>query len=74
MGWRRVYLHTVEEDRGQLISGHGDGPEPAGEADLRPHDDSDPQAMRCAEQVYLDRERALYRKLHGEPAAPYMLS
>jgi len=72
MGWRRVYVFTIEAGREQLETGAGEGVEPLEERDLDPHDYSDHEALMRANRAYLEWEIALIDQLPGEPAAAYM--
>jgi rhodanese-related sulfurtransferase len=72
MGWRRVYVYTIDADRGDLQSGPGNAAEPLEDRDLDPADYADYEALMRENRAYLEWEIALFDKLSGEPAAPYM--
>ena len=72
MGWRRVYVFTIDLDRGDLESGKDALESPLEDRDLDPNDYSDPEALKRANQAYLEWEIALIDQLPGDPAAPYM--
>ena len=72
MGWRRVYVFTIEGGQGQLVTGAGDSAEALEERDLDPNDYGDHEALMRANRAYLEWEIALIDQLPGEPAATYM--
>ena len=72
MGWRRVYVFTIDLERGDLESGKDALESPLEDRDLDPNDYSDPEALKRANQAYLEWEIALIDQLPGDPAAPYM--
>jgi len=72
MGWRRVYVFTIDSGYDDLLSGPGIGDEPLEDRDLDPADYADHEALMRENRAYLEWEIALFDKLSGEPAAPYM--
>lgn len=73
MGWRRVYVHTIETSHQLLESGTGIGPVAVEDRALDPREFADREELMRANRAYLDWEIALYEQLEGEPAAPYLL-
>ena len=72
MGWRRVYVFTIEDGQEQLETGADDSAEPLEDQDLDPSDYSDHEALMRANRAYLEWEIALIEQLPGDPAAAYM--
>ena len=72
MGWRRVYAHTIEADRGHLETGVGSSPAAYEDRSLDPSAFADRDEMLRANRAYLDWEVALYEQLEGEPSATYL--
>ena len=72
MGWRRVYVFSLDDDKANLEFGCGDATNPLEDRDLDPADYDDPQELMRANRAYLEWEVALIDQLPGEPAAPYM--
>jgi len=72
MGWRRVYVHTINPDYPHLERGVGSSPAPYEDLSLDPAAFADREELLRANRAYLDWEIALYDQLAGEPAAPYM--
>ncbi len=72
MGWRRVFVFTIEAGHDQLATGTGDYPEVHEDRDLDPNDYADPEALTRLNRAYLDWEIALIDQLPGDPAAPYV--
>jgi len=71
MGWRRVFVFSLDDDKGSLEFGPGVIESPLEDRDLDPQDYDDPEALMRENQAYLDWEIALLEQLPGEPAAPY---
>jgi len=71
MGWRRVYVFSLDDDPAKLERGAGPMPSPREDRDLDPGDYADPEALMAENRAYLDWEIALIDQLEGEPAAPY---
>lgn len=71
MGWRRVFVYTIEDGHGDLETGVGAGAEPLEDRDLDPNDHPDQEALMRANRAYLEWEIALIDQLRGEPAAAY---
>ena len=72
MGWRRVYVFTIDARSELLETGPGIGVEPFEDRDLDPNDYSDQEALMRDNRAYLEWEIELFNQLSGEPAAPYM--
>jgi rhodanese-related sulfurtransferase len=72
MGWRRVYVHTIDTRHPLLEAGAGIGPVAVEDRSLDPNEFADREALLAANRAYLDWEIALYDQLEGEPAAPYL--
>jgi rhodanese-related sulfurtransferase len=71
MGWRRVFVFSLDDDKESLEFGPGAIASPLEDRDLDPRDYDDPEALMRENQAYLDWEIALLGQLPGEPAAPY---
>ncbi len=71
MGWRRVFVFSLDEDKSLLETGPGAVPSPLEDRDLDPADFPDHAALMQRNRDYLDWEIALIDQLKGEPAAPY---
>ena len=71
MGWRRVYVFSLDDDRENLEQGPGPVPSPKEDRDLDPSDYADPEALMAKNRAYIDWEIALIDMLDGEPAAAY---
>ncbi len=72
MGWRRVYVFTIDTGSSQLQTGPGSSVEILEDRDLDPNDHADHDALMRKNRAYLEWEIALVDQLPGEPAAPYM--
>ena len=72
MGWRRVYVHTIDSSYPLLEAGAGIGPVASEERSLDPRQFDDRDELLRANRAYLDWEIALYDQLEGEPAAAYL--
>jgi len=72
MGWRRVYVHTIDPDYPHLETGIGSSPAPHEDLSMAPSAFADREQLLRANREYLDWEIALYDRLRGELAAPYM--
>jgi len=72
MGWRRVYVFTIDEGYESLQTGAGDRLDVLEDRNLDPGDYADHEALMRDNQAYLDWEIDLINKLPGEPAAPYI--
>ncbi len=72
MGWRRVYVFTINADNERLERGAGGNIEALEDRDLDPNDYTDHEALMRENRAYLEWEIALIDQLPGEPAAPYM--
>lgn len=71
MGWRRVYVFSLDDDDSDLEHGAGSIPSPLEDRDLDPNDYANPEALMAQNRAYLEWEIALIDMLDGEPAAPY---
>jgi rhodanese-related sulfurtransferase len=71
MGWRRVFVFSLDDDKENLEFGPGLMPSPLEDRDLDPRDYDDPETLMRENRAYLDWEIALPGQLPGEPAAPY---
>lgn len=71
MGWRRVFVFSLDSDPSLLETGPGDVPSPVEDRDLDPNDFENREELLRRNQAYLDWEIALIDQLPGEPAAPY---
>lgn len=71
MGWRRVFVFSLDEDKSLLEMGPGAVASPLEDRDLDPADFADPGVLMQRNRDYLDWEIALIDQLKGEPAAPY---
>ena len=71
MGWRRVFVFSLDEDKSLLEIGPGQVASPLEDRDLDPADFSDRETLMQRNREYLDWEIALIDQLRGEPAAPY---
>lgn len=72
MGWRRVYVFTIDASSGVLETGSGNAIEAIEDRHLDPNDYADHDALMRENRAYLEWEIALIDQLPGEPAAPYM--
>jgi rhodanese-related sulfurtransferase len=71
MGWRRVFVFSLDDDKESLEFGPGAIASPLEDRDLDPRDYDDPEALMRENRAYLEWEIALPGQLSGEPAAPY---
>ncbi|MCP4769647.1 MAG: thiosulfate sulfurtransferase [Gammaproteobacteria bacterium] len=71
MGWRRVFVFSLDDDKKDLEFGPGTIASPLEDRDLDPRDYDDPEALMRENRAYLEWEIALLGQLPGEPAAPY---
>jgi rhodanese-related sulfurtransferase len=71
MGWRRVYVFSLDDDKQSLEFGPGAIASPLEDRDLDPRDYDDPEALMRENRAYLEWEVALLEQLAGDPAAPY---
>jgi rhodanese-related sulfurtransferase len=74
MGWRRVYVFSLDDDKTKLEFGSGSVAGPLENRDLDPNDYEDPEELMRANRSYLEWEIALIDQLPGDPAAPYIES
>jgi rhodanese-related sulfurtransferase len=72
MGWRRVFVFSLDDDKENLEFGPGNVASPLEDRDLDPGDYTDHEALMAKNRAYLEWEIALIDMLEGEPAAPYM--
>lgn len=72
MGWRRVYVFTIESGHEPLETGAGTQIEMPQQRNLDPNDYADQDALMRENRAYLEWEIALIDRLPGDPAAPYM--
>ena len=72
MGWRRVFVFSLDDDKENLEFGAGNIASPVEDRDLDPGDYTDHEALMAENRAYLEWEIALFDMLEGEPAAPYM--
>jgi len=71
MGWRRVFVFSLDDDKAELEFGPGAIASPLEDRDLDPRDYDDPETLMLENRAYLEWEIALLGQLPGEPAAPY---
>jgi rhodanese-related sulfurtransferase len=71
MGWRRVFVFSLDDDKRNLETGPGPLPSPLEDRDLDPQDFSDHEALMAKNRAYLEWEQGLLEQLPGDPAAPY---
>ena len=72
MGWRRVYVFTLDAGSERLETGSGNSIEALEDRALDPNDYADHDALMRDNRAYLEWEIALIDQLPGDPAAPYM--
>jgi len=72
MGWRRVYVFTIDAGSDRLETGSGNSIEALEDRALDPNDYADHDTLMRENRAYLEWEIALIDQLSGEPAAPYM--
>ena len=71
MGWRRVFVFSLDDDKKDLEFGPGAFASPLEDRDLDPQDYADPETLMRENRAYLEWEIALLGQLPGEPAAAY---
>ncbi|MCP4471929.1 MAG: hypothetical protein GY815_14810 [Gammaproteobacteria bacterium] len=71
MGWRRVFVFSLDDDKTSLEFGPGDIASPLEDLDPDPRDHEDPEALMREYRAYLEWEVALVEHALGDPAAPY---
>jgi rhodanese-related sulfurtransferase len=74
MGWRRVFVFSLDDDKENLEFGPGSVASPVEARVLDPGDYSNHEALMAENRAYLDWEMALIDMLPGEPAAAYLLT
>ena len=72
MGWRRVFVFSLDDDKSNLEFGPGPLPSPVEDRDLDPADHADPEQLLARNRAYLEWEIALIEQLPGEPSATYI--
>ena len=68
MGWRRVFVFSLDDDKSNLELGAGALPSPVEDRDLDPQDYADIETLLQKNRAYLDWERALLDQIEGDPA------
>jgi len=71
MGWRRVFVFSLDDDKESLEFGPGPLDSPREDRDLDPQDYQDREQLLRKNRAYLDWELALLEQIAGDPAAPY---
>jgi rhodanese-related sulfurtransferase len=71
MGWRRVFVFSLDDDKENLEFGPGPLASPSEDRDLDPQDYQDREELLRENRAYLDWELALLEQIAGDPAAPY---
>ena len=71
MGWRRVFVFSLDDDKRGLEFGPGPVSSPLEDRDLNPADYEDSEELLRQNRAYLDWELGLLAQLAGDPAAPY---
>jgi rhodanese-related sulfurtransferase len=71
MGWRRVFVFSLDDDKQDLEFGPGRVSSPLEDRDLDPADYEDSEELLRQSRAYLDWELGLLEHLAGDPAAPY---
>jgi rhodanese-related sulfurtransferase len=71
MGWRRVFVFSLDDDKESLEFGPGPLESPREDRDLDPQDYQDREQLLRENRAYLDWELALIEQIPGDPAAPY---
>jgi rhodanese-related sulfurtransferase len=71
MGWRRVFVFSLDDDEQDLEFGAGRVSSPLEDRDLNPADYEDSAELLRQNRAYLDWELGLLDLLAGDPAAPY---
>jgi len=72
MGWRRVLVYSIEDNKQDMEFGPGPASSPLEDRDLDPQDYGDHRELMRQNRAYLDWELALLEHLPGDPAAPYL--
>jgi rhodanese-related sulfurtransferase len=72
MGWRRVFVFSLDDDKEKLEFGPGPVTSPLEDRDLDPRDYADSEVLLAQNRAYLEWELALLDQLPGDPAAPYL--
>ena len=72
MGWRRVFVFSLDDDKSDLETGPGAIASPLEDRDLDPQDYADPQELIAKNRAYLEWEQALLQQIEGDPAARYL--
>ena len=72
MGWRRVFVFSLDDDKENLEFGAGNIASPLADRDLDPGKYTDHEVLMAENRTYLEWEIALFDMLKNEPAAPYM--
>jgi rhodanese-related sulfurtransferase len=71
MGWRRVFVFSLDDDKESLEFGPGPLDSPLEDRDLDPQDYQDMEQLLRKNRAYLEWELALIEQIPGDPAAPY---
>lgn len=71
MGWRRVFVFSLDDDKESLEFGPGPLDSPIEDRDLDPQDYADAEQLLQQNRAYLDWELALIEQIPGDPASPY---
>ena len=71
MGWRRVFVFSLDDDKENLEFGPGPLDSPTEDRDLDPADHADVEELLQKNRDYLAWERALLEQISADPAAPY---
>ena len=72
MGWRRVYVFTIESGHEPLETGNGDQLEAPQPCNFDPNNHADHDLLMRENRAYLEWEIALIDRPPGDPATPYM--
>jgi len=72
MGWRRVFVFSLDDDKEDLDFGSGPLASPVEDRDLDPRDYTDRETLLAENRAYLEWELVLLEQLPGDPAAPYL--
>ncbi|MDJ0778004.1 MAG: rhodanese-like domain-containing protein [Gammaproteobacteria bacterium] len=72
MGWRRVFVFSLDDDKSNLEFGPGPLPSPLEDRDLDPADHADAEELLARNRAYLEWEIGLIDQLPGEPSATYI--
>ena len=71
MGWRRVFVFSLDDDKSNLEFGPGALPSPVEDRDLDPQDYADIEKLLQENSAYLDWEKALLDQIKGDPAVQH---